>query len=248
MLGHAKPKVKLDAAPPRKRDWVIGRCYHVYQRGSRKQRVFETQAQLIGYLNHFDRLARRCQVRVHAFCLMSNHVHFLLEPKQKWGISQLMQQLQSHYARSVHQGMNVTGHLWRNHFHAKPIRSDAQYRATLLYIEQNPAAAGVARRAHRYEYSSAPAHTANDAVYRLNYKHHRATVQLYLDYWRKKFPDHQDWPARLRDPQEADFADIERVLGSDRTQPLNPKALPLCEPAAKAAGAHAATAAPANDS
>ncbi|MBY0508291.1 MAG: transposase [Bryobacteraceae bacterium] len=247
MPNAPKPKARLSAAPPRKRDWVIGRCYHVYQRGSRKQNVFSTQAELVGYLNQFDRLARRCQVHVHAFCLMSNHVHFLLEPRQTWGISRLMQQLQSHYARGVHRGMNVTGHLWRNHFHAKPIKGDAQYRATLLYIEQNPTAAGIAKRAHRYEYSSAPAHTANDPVYRLAFKHHRATVRLYLTDWRKKFPGHADWPAHLRSPQDEDFADIERVLGQDRLHPLDPKALPECQPLTKAAGANPTPAAP-NDS
>ncbi|MBY0507438.1 MAG: transposase [Bryobacteraceae bacterium] len=242
MPNEPKPKVRLSAAPPRKRDWVIGRCYHVYQRGSRKQRVFETQAQLVGYLNHFDRLARRYRVRVHAFCLMSNHVHFLLEPQQKWGISHLMQHLQSHFARGVHRGMNVTGHLWRNHFHAKPIKGDAQYRATLLYIEQNPVAAGIAARAHRYEYSSAPAHTANDPVHRLAYKHHRATVHLYLTHWRRAFPDHHDWPARLRSPQDTDFAAIERVLGQDRVQRLDPKSLPVCQPLAESAPAKSASA------
>ncbi|MBY0504227.1 MAG: transposase [Bryobacteraceae bacterium] len=210
--------------------------------------MFETQAQLVRYLNHFDRLARRCQVRVHAFCLMSNHVHFLLEPRKTWGISHLMQQLQSHYARTVHQGMKLTGHLWRNHFHAKCIKDDAQYRATLIYIEQNPTAAGIVMRAHRYEYSSAPAHTANQSDYQLNYKHHRATVQLYLDYWREKFPGHADWPAHLRSPREEDFTDIERVLGPDRVQLLNPIALPECAPLTKAAGSQTSPAAPADDS
>ncbi|MBY0507137.1 MAG: transposase [Bryobacteraceae bacterium] len=230
-----KPPAHLTGAPPRKRDWMVRQCYHVYQRGSRRQQVFSTHAQLTGYLDRLDRLARRYRVRVHAYCLMSNHVHFVLEPLTKWGISHLMQHLQSHYARGVHQELGVTGHLWRNHFHAKHIKTARQYRATLLYVEQNPTAAGIARRAHVYCYSSAPAHAANDPLH--------SRVRLYMTRWRKEFPTYLDWPATLRSPHEAefraDFAEVERVLGSDRVRPYDPEALPETELGLESAAASA---------
>jgi len=238
------PRKKLDPAPPRLRDWHVRQVYHVYQRGSRRQRVFHSRAQLIGYLNQFDRLARRLRVRVHAFCLMSNHVHFLLEPLTKWGISRLMQHLQSHYARKVHQAKGLTGHLWRHHFHAKPIQSPAQYRATLLYIEQNPTAANLVKKAHRYDYSSAPAHATQQTHHRLKHHHHRCEVRLYLARWRKEFPDHKNWAAWLRSPRDAghqaELKEIERILGTDRVQKTPTFPLPQPQPPT----AEAATAAP----
>ncbi len=225
-----KSKPKHLAAPPRKRNWKIGQAYHVYQRGGRRQKVFQTRAQLLTYLDRFDRLARRYRVRVHAFCLMSNHVHFVLEPLQKWGISQLMQHLQSHYARSVHQAMGVDGHMWRNHFHCKHIQSARQYRATILYVEQNPTAAGVAKRAHLYEYSSAPAHQANQPSHTLRHHHRQASVKLYLTRWHKEFGPSPDWATWLRSPRDAahqaEIAEIERVLGSDREKAQKQTALP----------------------
>jgi len=225
---------KLSAAPPRTRDWKVRQVYHVYQRGSRRQRVFKTRAQLIGYLDRFDRLARRYRVRVHAFCLMSNHVHFMLEPLAKWGISQVMQHLQSQYARSVHQEMGVNGHMWRNHFHCKPIRSSSQYRATILYVEQNPTSAGMAKKAHLYDYSSAPAHAANDEHHSLQHGPHKCKVRLYLGRWRKEFPDHANWAHWLRSPRDAahkaELAEIERILGTDRLQPQKLVELPPCRP------------------
>ena len=236
------PKKKLSSAPPRKRDWKIREIYHVYQRGSRRQRVFQTRAQLIAYLDRFDRLARRYHVRVHAFCLMSNHVHFVLEPLRKWAISQMMQHLQSHYARSVHQAMGVDGHLWRNHFHCKHIKSASQYRATILYVEQNPAAAGIADRAHLYDYSSAPAHTKNQPAHELKHHHRRAAVRLYLTRWRKEFEDHQNWANWLRTPRDpahqTDLHEIERILGNDRVHPPKQLPLPPCQPLAKTATAN----------
>ncbi len=226
------------SAPPRKRDFHVSQVYHIYQRGSRQQTVFRTRAQLIDYLDHFDRLARRYRVRVHAFCLMSNHVHFVLEPLQKWGVWQLMQHLQSHYARKIHQALGTRGHLWRNHFCCKHITSASHYRSTILYVEQNPTAAGMCGKAHLYDYSSAPAHTANSPYHRLNHSHHRCEVRLYLTRWRKKFPAYGDWANWLRSPRDAahqaELAEIERVLRSDRIQP--PKLLPLPQPATRQAG------------
>ena len=182
-------------------------------------------------------LARRYRVRVHAFCLMSNHVHFVLEPLRKWGISQLMQHLQSQFARGVHQAMGVDGHMWRNHFHCKHIKTARQYRNTILYVEQNPTAAGIAKKAHLYEYSSAPAHCANQAIYTLRHHHHQAQVKLYLTRWRKEFPTFPDWPNWLRAPRDAahqaEIAEIERILGSDRIQPQKQTELPPCQPPLK---------------
>ena len=232
-----KPIAKLLPASPQKRNWIIRQVYHVYQRGSRRQKVFQTRAQLITYLDRFDRLARRYRVRVHAFSLMSNHVHFVLEPLRKWGISQLMQHLQSHYARGVHQTMGVTGHLWRNHFRCKHIKTARQYRATLLYVEQAPTVAGVAKKAHLYEYSSAPAHCANQPIYTLQHRHRQANIKLYLTRWRKEFQNPQDWPAQLRTPRDpaylAEIAEIERILGTDRLQPQKQIELPTCHPPLK---------------
>ena len=228
------PKAKLLPAPPQKRNWTIRQVYHIYQRGSRLQKVFQTRAQLIAYLDRFDRLARRYRVRVHAFCLMSNHVHFVLEPLRKWGISQLMQHLQSQYARSVHQSMGVTGHLWRNHFSCRPIKSARQYRAAVLYVEQTPTIAGVARKAHLYEYSSAPAHCANQPIYTLRHRHRQANVKLYLTRWRKEFQATEDWPTQLRSPRDAaETAEIERILGTDRLRPQKQVELPTCRPLLK---------------
>ena len=232
-------KKKYKPAPPRKRDFHVREVYHIYQRGSRQQTVFRTRAQLVGYLDHFDRLARRYRVRVHAFCLMSNHVHFVLEPLQKWGISQVMQHLQSHYARKIHQAMGTTGHLWRNHFHCKHVTSASHYRSTILYVEQNPATARMCKKAHLYDYSSAPAHTANAPYHRLKQGHLKCEVRLYLTRWRKEFPAHHDWANWLRSPRDAahkaELEEIERVLGSDRIE--LPKLQPLPQPAAKEAAA-----------
>lgn len=211
--------------PPRLRQWKCRQVYHVYQRGSQRQNTFHKPEHLILYLDRLDVLARRYRVRIHAFCLMSNHVHFMFEPLRRGAISRLMQHLQSQHARYMNGLKGTEGHLWRNHFHAKHIANSVQYCATLLYIEQNPSAANAYKQAHLYPYSSAQAHVANDAIYTIAHRHHRARVKLYLDRWRREFEiDPQtNWATWLRSPRQAIFLqDIARFVGKPPQTAITP--------------------------
>ena len=209
------------------RDLKCHRVYHVYQRGNQRQRVFHSQFQLLSYLNRLDRLARRYKVRIHALCLMSNHVHFLLEPTRKRGISNLMRDLQSQHAREVLLLKNSDGHLWKHHYGAIAL-SPSHYRAALLYVEQNPVRAGLVQHAADYAYSSAAAHLANSSHVQVLHRKGFAHVGLYLGRWQKEFatPDQEkvDWQSWLDQPLDAahkqDLAQITKILGPDRLTPL----------------------------
>ncbi len=177
----------MRSTSPRIRHWKCRQVFHVYQRGSRRQPTFLRPSDYILYLDRLDVLARRYKVRIHAFCLMPNHVHFLLEPLRRGAISRLMQHLQSQHARYMHRLSQTAGHLWHHHFRAKLITSTTQYCETLLYIERNPTADRPERHAHLYPYSSAAAHHANQPHATITGKRHHATVKLYLDRWRQEF-------------------------------------------------------------
>jgi len=228
--------------PPRLRSFKCRQVYHVYQRGSQRQKVFSSKADLTLYLDRLDTLARRYKVRIHAFCLMSNHVHFLFEPQRKRGISRLMQHLQSYHARYMNGLRHTDGHLWRHHFHAKHIASPGQYRATLLYIEQNPVAAGLCQKAHLYAYSSAIAHCENQPIYTVKRHQYEAQVRLYLDRWRKEFnipaTGATNWATWLRSPREAsqeqDLAELIREARAIEGAPLTPPVRLTPVPAANA--------------
>lgn len=219
-----------------KRNFKCRQCYHVYQRGNRRQTVFHNQAQLLSYANRLNRLARRYKVRIHCFCLMSNHVHFILEPLRKRAISNLMRDLQSQHAREVLQSQRTDGHLWKHHFGAIAL-SPSHYRAALLYIEQNPVRAGMCRRAQDYPYSSAAAHLANSPLTEISHRKGFAQVNLYLGRWQKEFaPPGQavDWQHWLTRPVDAahkqDLALVTKILGPDRITPVPCHALPLPQP------------------
>ena len=225
-----KRKNKKLEPTSRLRNWQCGEVYHIYQRGNYKQPVFYTEIQLLVYLQRFDMLARRYSIRVHAFCLMSNHVHFVLETTRRDGISRFMQQLQAYHSRWIHGTQERDGHLWKNRFGVNRIKSPRHYRHALVYTERNPLAAGFVRTATQYAYSSAAAHAANSPTVTIGHGPNQATVHLYLDRWRLQCdPDH--WAHWLQNPKSAalneDLAEIQKVLGKDRHRPLNPTPLPM---------------------
>lgn len=237
-------KKKTKAAPnPRLRNWQCGEVYHVYQRGNYKQDVFHTDVQLITYLQRLNLLAERYFVRIHAFCLMSNHVHVLVETSRKDGISRFMQHLQAYHSRWIHGTKGLDGHLWKNRFGAKRIKSPRHYRDALLYIERNLLAAGLVRYAQDYPYSSAAARVANRSTAVIGYGMNQAIVQLYVDRWQREC-DPSAWKHWLCNPKSAaldeDLAEVRKVLGKDRKSPLNPGPLPFPGPpqAAQAATAY----------
>ncbi len=216
--------------PPRLRRWKCRHVYHVYQRGSQRQNVFLSPTHLLRYLSRLDQLARRYHVRIHAFCLMSNHVHFLLEPLRKGAISRLMQLLQSDHARYINGLHHTEGHLWRHHFHAIPITDHTQYCNTLLYIEQNPTKANSHKQPHLYPNSSAPAHHAPTPISSHTHKKQKVQIKLHLDRWRKEFQIPPQgptlWDTWLQSPRQATFLqDLASKLGKP-PQPASPLPLP----------------------
>lgn len=214
----------------RRRNWQCGEVYHIYQRGNYRQQVFFTEVQLITYLQRFSLLAKRYSIRVHALCLMSNHVHFLLETTRTDGISRFMQQLQAYHSRWIHGTQQRDGHLWKNRFGVKRIKSPRHYRTAMLYVERNPLAAGFVRQPHEYAYSTAAAHVANSPTATIGYGDLQATIDLYLPRWQLEC-DPLTWKHWLQNPKSAalneDFALVHKVLGKDQRYPLNPVALPL---------------------
>jgi REP element-mobilizing transposase RayT len=144
---------------PLLRNFVCGRTYFIYQRTSRSQLLFHSDDDRYDYLALLFRLARRCRVRVHAYCLLADHVRLLLEPRLTGAIPYLMQQLQSIYARAVHARLGVRGHLWQGKYGAQEV-TRAQFRATVRAIEMQPVRDGWVRSATQYRWSSARHHAA----------------------------------------------------------------------------------------
>ena len=85
---------------------------HVIQRGNNRQACFFDDADHEFYLDKLKDYAKKYKVSVHAYVLMTNHVHLLLTPETATGVSQLMQALGRIYVLYINKTYNRTGTLW----------------------------------------------------------------------------------------------------------------------------------------
>ncbi len=119
--------------------------------------MFHSAADHQTYLNLVRYNLADAGVRVLAYCLMSNHVHWLVVPRQEDSLATLFRRAHGRYAQAYNARRQRTGHVWQNRFFSCPL-SDQHMWIALRYIEQNPVRAFLVASPERYAWSSAGAH------------------------------------------------------------------------------------------
>ena len=140
--------------PRRPRHSPPGVPLHIVQRGINRQPCFRTRRDFRAYLNALHEYSGRYDVQIHAYVLMTNHVHLLVSPMAELAASRMMQQLGRRYVQLFNHVYQRTGTLWDGRFKSSLVRSDRYLLACYRYIELNPVRAGLVRHAHRYRWSS----------------------------------------------------------------------------------------------
>lgn len=90
----------------KKREWYPGAIYHLMERGVRKQEIFQKQSDFEIFLMLLKDAAINKQCKVHAYCLMTNHFHLLLETGNE-RIDKFMVSLVSRYSRKLQQARDI---------------------------------------------------------------------------------------------------------------------------------------------
>jgi putative transposase len=104
---------------------LVGVPQHVIQRGNNRAPCFHGEEDCQRYLADLGDAAARNGCRVHAFVLMTNHVHLLATPMQEHGVSHMMQDLGRKYVRYVNRTYRRTGTLWEGRYKSSLVDSDA---------------------------------------------------------------------------------------------------------------------------
>lgn len=129
--------------------------HHIVQRGHNRNTVFVEASDYEYYLANLKEWKQKCAVEVHAWCLMTNHVHLVLTPrKQGTGISDLMRRLSARQGRYVNRLERRLGTLWCGRFHSSVIDTDNYLLACLRYVELNPVRASIVSHPADYPWSS----------------------------------------------------------------------------------------------
>jgi putative transposase len=130
---------------------------HVTQRGVNRAATFYDDADRRHYLAGLARAARRFDVAVHAYALMTNHVHLLVSASCAGAVSKALRQSSGCYVQTFNHRHARTGTLWEGRFRSSAVDSDAYVLAVYRYIELNPVRAGITDRPETYRWTSARA-------------------------------------------------------------------------------------------
>jgi len=136
------------------RSKAAGYPHHVIQRGNNRQAVFLDVADYQRYLYLLHEISATQKVAVHAYVLMTNHVHLLVTPEADEGLSRFMQALGRRYVRWFNDRHERTGTLWEGRFRSTVIAADRYLLACMRYIELNPVRAGLSAAPGEYRWSS----------------------------------------------------------------------------------------------
>jgi len=190
---------------------------HIVQRGNDRHPCFFNAIDYIRYLQDLREIASREHCSVHAYMLMTNHVHLLVTPMAAGQIGKMMQALGRRYVRYVNDRYHRTGTLWEGRYKACPVMDEQYFLRCQRYIELNPVRARMVSDPAHYRWSS---HTGNASPAHDPLLHpHRAWLELGHDQAARR----RAWRTLVMetvDPEETDAIRLhlqrQHLYGPDR--------------------------------
>lgn len=127
---------------------------HIIQRGNSRDACFRDDSDYKAYLYFMREAAAQYGVSIHAFVLMTNHVHILATPSTEKSVSQMMQSIDRRYVQYFNHTYSRTGTLWEGRYKSTLVDTERYLLTVYRYIELNPVRAGMVEHAADYLWSS----------------------------------------------------------------------------------------------
>jgi len=134
-----------------------GICAHVVTRGNARATVFHTDADYAMFLALMESATERVPIDILAWCLMPNHLHLVMRPKETGDLARWMHWLLTSHVQRHRIRYKTTGRIWQGRYKAFPIQEDRHLLAVLRYVERNPVNASLVPHAGEWSWSSARA-------------------------------------------------------------------------------------------
>ncbi|MFZ3209765.1 MAG: transposase [Geobacteraceae bacterium] len=129
--------------------------HHIIHRGHNRQPVFMSADDYLCYIDNLYEWKIKLQCRLYAYCLMTNHVHLILDPgDNEENLAKLMKRIAGRQTRYVNKLENRSGTLWEGRYKSSPISADSYLMACCRYIELNPVRACLVDHPGSYQWSS----------------------------------------------------------------------------------------------
>ncbi len=136
----------------RPRLFAAGVLYHVIVHGNQRQKTFTAESDYHAYIERLARYRKKYDYVLHAYCLMPNHVHLLVESSEQ-PLAKFMQGLQQSYSQYFNRKHRKTGHVFEGRYKAILCQKDQYLLQLIRYIHLNPVRACMVRSPERYRYS-----------------------------------------------------------------------------------------------
>ncbi len=108
--------------------------YHIINRGNGRQQVFHKDEDYGAFLELMQQARQKHSVRLHAWCLMPNHFHILVQPEHADDLNKYMQWLMTIHVRRYHAHYKTSGHVWQGRYKSFIIQSDEHLLTVARYI------------------------------------------------------------------------------------------------------------------
>lgn len=130
-----------------------GAFYHVTSRGNEQKDIFRSKKDRERFLHYLETATGRYGAAVHAYCLMGNHYHILLETPLG-NLSQIMRHINGAYTTYFNVKRKRAGHLFQGRYKAILVDADEYAKELSSYIHLNPVRSGMAEKPEEYTWSS----------------------------------------------------------------------------------------------
>ncbi len=143
--------------PRRARIIIAGIPVHLIQRGNNRQPCFFDEQDRNNYMKWLAECAEESSCAIHAYVLMTNHVHLFLTPEKENSVAKLMKRLGQRYTQYINRKYQRSGTLWEGRFRSCIVQDEKYALICQRYIELNPVRAQIVPHPVEYPWSSYPA-------------------------------------------------------------------------------------------
>jgi putative transposase len=127
---------------------------HIIQRGNNRQVCFYADEDFQIYLEWLKEYADKTECNIHAYVLMTNHVHLLVSTEKTAAVGAMMKALGQRYVQYINKTYKRSGTLWEGRYKSCPTQAEAYLLACQRYIELNPVRANMVNHPAEYKWSS----------------------------------------------------------------------------------------------
>ncbi len=163
-----------------------GAVYHITARGNARKKIFKDDADRTIFIEVLDSVVTRYNWLCHAYCLMYNHYHLIIETPEG-NLSRGMRQLNGMYTQAYNRRHKRVGHIFQGRFKAILVEKESYLLELCRYVVLNPVRAGAAERPEDWKWSS----------YRATAGIRKAVSSLTVDWILGQFGDNR-WQAVCR--------------------------------------------------